>query len=167
VIKFRCQRCSQKIAVDDEAIGVVIDCPACAESMITPPRTDREFIAPATDAVPLELVPEPTSSPIRTIWPRLIMEKLLPALLAQRRELLQTQDEATEQLAAIEQRVTLLKMRFQRRMSYYEGRVSTLEAENRELLEQIRLLQDDGAAQVTALGVGRINLRDAGFLLRV
>jgi hypothetical protein len=166
VIKFRCQRCSQKIAVDDEAIGVVIDCPSCAESMITPPRTDREFISPATDAVRLELVPEPTSV-VRTAWPRLIIEKLLPALLAQRRELLRTQDEATEQLAVIEQRVTLLKMRFQRRMSYYEGRVSTLEAENRELLEQVRLLQEDGAAQVTALGLGRINLRDAGFLLRV
>jgi len=166
VIKFRCQRCSQKIAVDDDAIGVVIDCPSCAESMITPPRTDREFTSRATDAVTMELVPEPAPV-LRAAWPRLIVEKLLPALLAQRRELLQTQDAATEQLAAIEQRVILLKMKFQRRMNYYQERVSTLEAENRELTQKMRSLRDDGAAQVTSFGVERVNLRDAGFLLRM
>ena len=166
MIKFRCQRCSQKIAVDDDGIGVVIDCPTCAESLVIPPRTDAEFSPCETDVVPLELVREPEPA-VRTVWPRLMMEKLLPALLAQRRQLMQTQDDATEQLAAIEQRVILLKMKFERRLSYYQDRVSTLEAENRELTQRMRSDQDDGAAQVTSFGVGRINLRDAGFLLRM
>jgi len=166
VIKFRCQRCSQKIAVDDEGIGVVIDCPSCAESLVIPPRTDLEFSSLATDVVPLELVHEPAPV-LRAAWPRLMMEKLLPALLAQRRELLQTQDDATEQLAAIEQRVILLKMKFQRRLNYYQERVSTLEAENRELAERMHSDRHDGAAQVTAFGDGRVNLRNAGFLLRM
>ena len=166
MIKFRCQRCSQKIAVDDDGIGVVIDCPTCSESLVIPPRTDAEFSPCETDVVPLELVREPEPA-VRTVWPRLMMEKLLPALLAQRRQLMQTQDDATEQLAAIEQRVILLKMKFERRLSYYQDRVSTLEAENRELTQRMRSDQDDGAAQVTSFGVGRINLRDAGFLLRM
>jgi hypothetical protein len=166
VIKFRCQRCSQKIAVDDDGIGVVIDCPACAESLIIPPQTDREFTPDAPEVLSLELVPEPPTA-IRTSWPRAIVEKLLPALLAQRRELLQNQDAAAEQLEAIEQRIVLLKMKFERRLSYYQERVSTLEAENRALAEQVNPAQDDGAAQVTSFGVGRVSLRDASFVLRV
>jgi hypothetical protein len=166
VIKFRCQRCSQKIAVNDEDIGVIIDCPSCAETMIIPPRTDREFSPRATDAVSLELVPQPVPV-VQTSWPRAIVEKLLPALLAQRRELLQNQDAAVEQLAAIEQRVVLLKMKFERRLNFYRERVSTLEAENRELARQVSSPRDDGAAQVTSFGVGRVSLRDAGFLLRM
>ena len=166
MIKFRCQRCSQKIAVDDNGIGVVIDCPSCAESLIIPPRTDREFSPDAPEALSLELVPEP-SPVVRTSWPRAIVEKLLPALLAQRRELLQNQDAAAEHLEAIEQRIVLLKMKFERRLNYYQERVSTLEAENRALAEQMNSARDDGAAQVTSFGVGRVSLRDAGFLLRM
>jgi DNA-directed RNA polymerase subunit RPC12/RpoP len=166
VIKFRCQRCSQKIAVDDEVVGVVIDCPSCAESMIVPPRSDREFIPGAGDALSLELVPEPP--PVeRAWWSRAIIERLLPALLAQRRELLQNQDAAAEQLAGIEQRILLLKMKFERRLSYYRERVATLEAEKRELMRQASSAQDDGAAQVRSFSVGRVSLRDAGFLLRM
>jgi len=166
VIKFRCQRCAQKIAVCDEGVGVVIDCPSCAESLVIPPRTDLEFSSPGTDVVPLELVPEPAPV-LRAAWPRLMMEKLLPALLEQRQQLLQTQDDATEQLAAIEQRVILLKMKFQRRLSYYEERVSTLEAENRELAQRVHSHRDDGAATVTSFVDRRVNLRNAGFLLRL
>ncbi len=166
MVKFRCQRCSQKIAVDDEGIGVVIDCPSCAESLIIPPQTDLEFTPDAPEALSLELVPEPP--PVaRTSWPRAIVEKLLPALLAQRRELLQNQDAATEQLEAIEQRIILLKMKFERRLVYYQERVSALEAENRALAEQMNSARDDGAAQVTSFGVGRVSLRDTGFVLRV
>jgi hypothetical protein len=166
VIKFRCQRCSQKIAVDDEGSGVVIDCPSCTESLVIPPRTDLEFRAAAAEVVSLELAPEPSSAH-RTAWPRLMIEKLLPALLAQRQQLMQTQDDATEQLAVIEQRVILLKMKFQRRLDYYQERVSSLEAENRELALRARSDRDAGAAQVTSFSEGRINLRNAGFLLRM
>jgi DNA-directed RNA polymerase subunit RPC12/RpoP len=165
VIKFRCQRCSQKIAVNNEGIGLAIPCPTCAESLIVPPRTDREFIPHTADAVPLELVPAP--APVaRVPWTRLIMEKVLPALLAQRRELLQTQDEATEQLAALEQRVVLLQMKFQRRLAYYQERVTTLEAENRELARQARSAAENSSAAAASFGLGRINLRNTGFLLR-
>lgn len=164
MIKFRCQRCSQKIAVNNEGIGWVIPCPTCAESLVVPPRTDREFVPHKADTVPLELVPAPV--PVaRVPWTRLVMERVLPALLAQRRELLQTQDDATEQLTALEQRVVLLQMKFQRRLAYYQERVTTLETENRELARQARSLSGNPSAAAAPFGLGRINLRNSGFLL--
>ena len=83
------------------------------------------------------------------------------------RDLIATQDAAAEHLATLEQRVTLMSMKLQRRLSHYQERVTSLEAENRELSEKLRSMREDGAAQVTTFGTGRINLRDAGFLLRL
>jgi DNA-directed RNA polymerase subunit RPC12/RpoP len=166
VIKFRCQRCAQKIAVEDEGSGAVIDCPTCHESMIVPPGTDREFLRPARRAAALELSGEPAPS-ARAAWSRLIIEKLVPALLSQRRHLLETQDAATEQLAALEQRVILMRMKFQRRLEYYRERVAALESENRELSQRVNGSRDDGAAEVRAFGVGRIDLSRARFLMRL
>ncbi len=166
MIKFRCQRCAQKIAVEDEGSGVVIDCPTCQESMIVPPASDREFLRPARGNGRLELAAEPAAD-ARGAWSRLIVEKLVPALLSQRRHLMETQDAATEQLAALEQRVTLMRMKFQRRLEYYRERVAALESENRELARQLNGTRDDGAAEVRAFGVGRIDLSRARLLMRM
>lgn len=165
MVKFRCQRCSQKIAVDDPGIGVAITCPTCAEQLIVPLRTDSEFAPRNGEAVSLEFVPEAPPVP-RVPWSRLILERLLPALLAQRRDLMQTQDEAAEQIAAFEQRVVLLQMKFQRRLSFFQERIATLEADNRELSRQLEELSERPVRPLASFGAGRVNLRDAGFLLR-
>ena len=160
MVKFRCQRCSQKIAVNDEGIGVIIACPTCEEELIVPAQTDREFVVPAAR---LELVVEESPPPPPQSWTRLILERLLPALLAQRRDLIQTQNEAAEQLAVIEQRIVLMQMKFQRRLSYFEERVATLEAEKEVLSQQLVQFSERPYAP---FGVGRVNLRDAGSLVR-
>jgi hypothetical protein len=134
--------------------------------MITPSQTDREFVNDTGRAVPMEVVPPPALV-TRPTWAQLILEKLVPALLTQRRELMRTQDAATEQLTAIEQRVALLKMKFQRRVGYYQDRVTALEAENRELLQLIAALRRESAEPVRPVRNRRVNLRDAGFLLRM
>ena len=165
MVKFRCQRCSQKIAVEHEGIGVVIACPTCADQLVVPPQSDREFIPHKADTVPLELVRD---EPIvrSSSWLRIMVEKVLPALLLQRRELLQTQNEAAEQLAAFEQRIILLQMKLQRRMGFFQERVSTLERENRELLRKIQTLSEPAREPAATFGTGRVTLRDSGFLLR-
>lgn len=164
MVKFRCQRCTQKIAVEREGIGVVIACPTCAEQLLVPPHTDREFIPHKADTVPLELIrDEPVARPS---WTRLMIEKLLPALLAQRRELIQTQDQAAEQLAAFEQRIVLLQMKLQRRMGFFQERVATLERENRELSRKLQSMSEPVRETVASFGTGRVSLRDSGFLLR-
>ena len=162
MVKFRCQRCAQKIAIDDDGIGVTVKCPTCFESLVAPPRTDNEFISHRAETVPMELVVNEPAPP-RPTWQQLIIQKLIPALLAQRRHLIQNQDAATEQLAALEQRVVLVQMKFQRRLSYYQERVETLEAEKRELSRQVRVLTE---RPVSPFAAGRVSLRDAGFLLR-
>ena len=129
MIKFRCQRCSQKIAVNDEGIGAVITCPTCVESMIVPPRTDREFMPRSAEAIPLKSTPDvPAVAPVkdarRPHLAQLPVNKLLQTLLRHRRELLQTQEIATDRLAALEQRLVLVQMRFQRRLGHYQERIA-------------------------------------------
>ena len=166
MIKFRCQRCGQKIAIEDDAGGVVLACPNCSEIMIAPAQTDREFLASTPRAVTVELVDPPAPAP-RPTWSQLILEKLVPALLQQRRELMRTQDAAAEQLAALEQRVVLLKAKFQRRVGYYQDRVAELEAENREMTQLLAVLRRESQPGTRTFNQGRVNLRDAGFLLRM
>jgi DNA-directed RNA polymerase subunit RPC12/RpoP len=166
VIKFRCQRCSQKIAMEDDGAGLTLACPTCAEIMIAPAQTDREFLGEYSHAVTLEIVPPPAPVP-RPSWSQLILEKLVPALLSQRRDLMRTQDDAAEQLAALEQRVMLLKAKFQRRVGYYQDQVAELEAENRELAQLITTLRRANQPTTRTFNQNRVNLRDAGFLLRM
>ena len=52
-------------------------------------------------------------------------------------------------------------MKFQRRLGYFQERFTTLEDENRALSRQVQVL-----SEARTFGVGRLNLRDAGFLLR-
>ena len=152
MVKFRCLRCSQKIVVNDEGIGVVIACPTCADRLIVPPQTDAEFLT-AIGVVSLEPVAtEPVSrEAVRgALIPhlaRLMMDRFLQLVLHQRQELLTTQAAAADQIAAIEQRETLVQCKLQRRLAYYESRIATLteeleskEAENRQLQQRNRQL---------------------------
>ena len=170
MIKFRCQRCSQKIAVNDEGIGAVIACPTCVESMIVPMRSDREFVPRFAEAIPLELTPDvpavtPVEDAMRPHLARLLANRLLQTLLWHRRELLQTQEIATDQLAALEQRLVLVQIKFQRRLGYYQERIALLEAENRELSQQVRLMSEDTPVRENSFGDGRVNLRDGRLML--
>ncbi len=170
MIKFRCQRCSQKIAVDDEGVGAVIACPTCVESMIVPLRSDREFMPRSAEAMPLELTPDvpavtPVEDAMRPHLARLLANKLLQTLLWHRRELLQTQETATDQLAALEQRLVLVQVKFQRRLGYCQERIAALEAENRELSQQVRLISEDMPVRKASSGAGRVNLGDGRLML--
>ena len=130
-MKFRCLRCSQKIAVDELCIGVVIACPTCNEQLIVRPEGDAEF---------LELAPVTVLPPQPVEPPRSWMARAVEALLFQRRQFIETQDAVAEQLAVMEQRLALLQTKWQRRLAYYEERVETLEAEKKELLRHNRQL---------------------------
>ncbi|MEI6085858.1 MAG: hypothetical protein WCS70_16360 [Verrucomicrobiota bacterium] len=72
------------------------------------------------------------------------MTRLVEGLLFQRNHMLEAQNAAAEQIAAIEQRVAVVQTKLQRRLAYYEERIETLEAENyllqhrnRQLLKQV------------------------------
>ncbi|MCG3147152.1 MAG: hypothetical protein PCFJNLEI_00589 [Verrucomicrobiae bacterium] len=139
-MKFRCLRCSQKIGVEDHAIGVVIVCPTCAERLIVPPRPDSEFV----EEIPVTLVPPaPPAAPPNLA--RQLMTRLVEGLIFQRNHMLETQNAAAEQIAAMEQRVAVIQTKLQRRLAYYEERIETLEAENyllqhrnKQLLKQVK-----------------------------
>jgi hypothetical protein len=135
--------CSQKIAVNDAGIGVVIDCPTCAQRLIVPPDTDYEFQGETgVRAVPF---PPATASQRSALIPhlaRLMMNRLVQTLLFQRRELLDTQNAAADQLAAIEQRLALLHTKMQRRLHYYEERVALLQTESDAKDLEIHNLQE-------------------------
>jgi hypothetical protein len=73
------------------------------------------------------------------------MTRLVEGLLFQRNHLMEAQNAAAEQIAAMEQRVALIQAKMQRRIAYYEERIETLEAENyllqhrnRQLLQQLK-----------------------------
>jgi DNA-directed RNA polymerase subunit RPC12/RpoP len=43
VIKFRCPACGQKIAANDRAADMDVNCPSCAELIVVPWRSAPEF----------------------------------------------------------------------------------------------------------------------------
>ena len=154
MIKFRCPRCGQKIAVNDEGAGAIIACPTCAQSIVVPPETAEEFRQPAAPRpMPMTLdVPSGNQSgpPQRALeleshndaaalalvrlgvlphLARLMMNKLVQALLFQRRHLMETQENATLQVEDLERRLDALQQRLDRRLQTYERRIAELQAE--------------------------------------
>ena len=146
MIKFRCPNCTQKILVNDEGANAYIDCPTCAQVIVVPPETAAEFRPP----VALELLPAareesrlpldlargrgetaPTTGSVqRALLPhlaRLMMDKLVQALVSQRRQLLQTQSTGTAELAAFEQRLVSLQDAYAARLKSYQVKVADLE----------------------------------------
>jgi hypothetical protein len=94
------------------------------------------------------------------------MNRVFQAVLQQRRQLLDTQDTAAAQIAELEQRIILLHGKLQRRLAYFQDRVRVLEAENRELARRVRHSGNGDHVPPSVTTTSRVNLREAGFLLR-
>lgn len=134
MIKFRCPCCTQKIAVDDEGAGVDISCPTCEEKIVVPPQTTAEFqLLPAVPVRSFGDVPRSTEEAVRAALvphlARLMMDKLVQALVRQRRSLMETQENATQRVESLEKRLETLQERLQRRLQTYERRLGELQAE--------------------------------------
>lgn len=191
MIKFRCLNCGQKLAVSDDGINAVIACTNCKESIVVPPYSISEFFPSeprrqpvASNVAPLELiqpvherVENNTRAMVRgALIPhlaRMMMNRLVQALFAQRESLIDTQAEAARRMDELEQRISRAQTNVEKKIALYESRIAELEnqlatkeEENRELMRtnfQLakKALEMEGGSQPA-----RVNLRDAGFLLR-
>ena len=105
---------------------------------------------------------------------RLMMNRLVQALFAQRESLIGTQAEATKRMADLEERIASAQLSVQERFAAYENRIGELEKqlaaadeEKRELMRQnFQLARKLLEAENAAAQPRRVNLHDAGFLLR-
>ena len=190
MIKFFCLNCGQKLAVDDEGVGAVVACTNCDELIVVPPHSVTEssyaewsarYRRASPDAV--ELIP-PAAGPVGSIaapvrmalipqLARMMMNRLVQALFAQRMSLLDTQAEATQRMAEFEQRVAQAQANVQRKIAACEARIAELEQqlaakeeENNDLRRANFQLAQKALEAENAARPGRVDLRDAGFLLR-
>ena len=190
MIKFRCLNCGQKLAVSDDGINAVISCTNCREPIVVPPYSVSDYFSAepvqhpsASNRGVLELVP---SNPERVgrlpatmravLIPqlaRMMMNRLVQALFAQRESLIDTQAEATRRMAELEERIGRAQTTVERRFAAYEGRIAELESqltakeeENRELMRVNFQLAKKALEAENGPQPARVNLRDAGFLLR-
>lgn len=161
MIKFRCPRCGQKLAVNDEGIGMVISCTTCTESIIVPPHSIIDLQPVALDghhAIRADILPlgharheragqrpdNATAIVRASVVPHLakmMMNRLVQALLFQRSHLMQTQETATTRVEDMAQRLSKVQSQFEKRIRTYETRIKQLEEElavkeeeNRELI---------------------------------
>jgi hypothetical protein len=201
VIKFHCLNCGQKLAVNEDGVGAVVSCTNCMESIVVPPysiprffteeRRIRSFGTPvASGPAPkrvidagLELM-RPVSQPVENVpatmrsaliphLARMMMNRLVQTLFAQREGLIDTQTEATRRMAVLEDRITQAQENVQKKIAGYENRIAELERqlvakeeEKRELMRQNFQLAKKALEAENAPQHSRVNLRDAGFLLR-
>jgi len=182
VIKFRCPHCTQKIAANDEGADAAISCPTCARPIFVPLESSPEF-RPERAPVPVpvaatHLVPAAEVDDARAaLLPhlaRLLMDKLVQALLFQRRRMLAAQQTGTTQLAALEQRLTQLQTAYEVRLGAYEQRITELEGllerreeENRGLVHrQLELTVQALEAELARTEADtEESLHDAGVVL--
>ena len=192
MIKFFCLNCGQKLAVDDEGVGAVVACTNCEELIVVPPHSVSvldsycltaaarrhaatsdvmELIPPANE--PTGNVPAPPRAALIPHLARLMMNRLVQALFAQRSSLLDTQAEATQRMTEFEGRVAQAQAKMQRKIAGYEGRIAELEQqlaakeeENHDLRRANFQLAKKALEAENAARTGRVDLRDAGFLLR-
>lgn len=201
MIQFRCPRCGQKLAVHDEGVGAIISCTTCMENILVPVHTDAEFQRAARTgnvetAVPvkMELVraghdgkqsgqdgvqeaEERAAMALRGgLLPhlaRMMMSRLVQALISQRAHLLDSQQAASVRVQELEARLGKVQENLQKRLASYENRIADLERqlaikeeENRELIRAKFLLAKKALETEAAKQTERVDLRDAGFLLR-
>jgi len=178
VIKFRCQCCAQKIAVNTEGADTVIACPNCAQNLVVPWESTPEFAEPQT--VPVQLVRSDAAAhasaariALAREMARLLGSRLVQMLWFQRQSLLHTQQAETQHVRELEQRLAQIQQKMENRIRNDQARIEQLELalrrreeENRELsrinlqlARRVRELED-------AREPARVSLRDAGFLLR-
>jgi len=186
VIKFRCLNCGQKLAVVKDGIGAVVACTNCGENIVVPPYSITEYYPAeptvrAGDLPPIPYAAErveggPMALRLALIphLARLMMNRLVQALFAQRASLIDTQAEATQRVADLEDRIARAQLSLQERFAAYDNRIAELEKqlaaadeEKRELMRQnFQLARKLLEAENTGAPPRRVNLRDAGFLLR-
>jgi DNA-directed RNA polymerase subunit RPC12/RpoP len=190
VIKFRCLNCGQKLAVSDDGVNAVISCTNCREAIVVPPYSISEFFSaeplhhpspPSGGSLELirpnhvrvESVPATTRASLIPQLARMMMNRLVQALFAQRESLIDTQAEATRRMAELEERIGRAQTNVERKIAVYEGRIGELESqlaakeeENRELLRANFQLAKKALETDNRPQPARVNLRDAGFLLR-
>jgi DNA-directed RNA polymerase subunit RPC12/RpoP len=190
VIKFRCLNCGQKLAVSDDGINAVIACTNCRESIVVPPYSISEFYPseprcqPVTSGVTRLEVVQPEQDRVEALpaavrgaliphLARMMMNRLVQALFSQRESLMDTQAEATRRMAELEERIGRAQTNVERKIALYEGRIAELEGqlsakeeENRELMRTNFQLAKKALEVENAPRPGRMNLSDAGFLLR-
>ena len=191
MIKFRCLNCGQKLAVVEDGIGGVVSCTNCGDPIVVPPYSITEFFS----AEPTRRARSPVAGGMDLIRPvaepagngstalrmaliphlaRLMMNRLVQALFAQRETLIDTQAEATKRMADLEERIARAQVTVQDRFAAYENRIAELEKqlqaaeeEKRELMRQnFQIARKALEAENAASQPSRVNLRDAGFLLR-
>jgi DNA-directed RNA polymerase subunit RPC12/RpoP len=189
LIKFFCLNCGKKLAVDDAAIDAVVACTNCNEYIVVPPHsvTESDFLGSKTSnrqnfPVEMELMrPEServaanslaTRAAMIPHLARLMMNRLVQALFAQRANLLDTQAEATQRMAALEERIAQAQASVQKKLATYESRIAELEEqliakerENHQLRRVNFQLSRKTVESVGSASHGRVSLRDAGFLL--
>jgi len=190
VIKFHCLNCGQKLAVSEDGVGAVVSCTNCTERIVVPPysiprffpaeRRIRSFGTPVAGGLelirpspPVENVPATVRSALIPHLARMMMNRLVQALFAQREGLIDTQTEATRRMAVLEERITQAQENVQKKIAGYENRIAELERqlvakeeEKRELMRANFQLAKKALEAENAPNHSRVNLRDAGFLLR-
>lgn len=134
MIKFRCQSCAQKIAVNDEGAGAQIHCPTCGRGVTVTGETAPEFLA---DAPGMELLPPRREvAPLRDADQRApwlpylaqwLSDRLTHTLFTQRRQLLDAQSLTTVRVKQLEERLAVVQDYFQKRLAGYQAQISELE----------------------------------------
>ena len=185
MIKFRCLNCGQKLAVADEGVNAVISCINCKEYIVVPPYSISDFFPsnplsrpPAARIVENGTRPENLPAVREALVPHLakmMMNRLFQAIFNQRESLLNTQAEASRRMDELEEKLNRTQTNVEKKIALYEARIAELEGqlavkeeENRALMRtnfQLakKALEADSAPQSAA---PRVNLSDAGFLLR-
>jgi DNA-directed RNA polymerase subunit RPC12/RpoP len=190
VIKFHCLNCGQKLAVSEDGVGAVVSCTNCTERIVVPPHSIprffpseriRSFGTPIAGGLelmrpapqPVENFPATVRSALIPHLARMMMNRLVQALFAQREGLIDTQTEATRRMALLEQRITQAQENVHKKIAGYENRIAELERqlvakeeEKRELMRQNFQLAKKALEAENVPQHSRVNLRDAGFLLR-
>ena len=201
VIKFRCLNCGQKLACAEDGIGAVVSCTNCGDQIVVPPYSitetyptgsaHRHGVVVSNRPVSLGPVIAPAGDPKSALrgaliphLARMMMNRLVQALFAQRESLLNTQSDAAKRMAELEERIARAQLTVQERFAAYENRIAELEKqllaneeEKRELMRQNfqlarKALEAENAAaasvaeNVRAHGATRVDLSNAGFLLR-
>ncbi len=190
MIKFRCLNCGQKLAVSDDGINAVISCTNCRESIVVPPYSISDFFSAeplhhpdASSGSGLELirpnhervegVPATMRAALIPQLARMMMNRLVQALFAQRESLIDTQAKATRRMVELEERIARAQTNVEGKIAAYEGRIGELESqlaakeeENRELMRANFQLAKKALEIESSSRPGRVNLREAGFLLR-
>ena len=188
MIKFFCLNCGKKLAVDDDAVDAVVSCTNCAEFIVVPPHSvsQSDFQKPKAVSQPrageMELIrpdeyrkataPSAMREALIPHLARLMMNRVVQALCLQRASLLDTQTEATQRIADLEERIAQAHASVQKKLAAYETRVAELEErliakerENHQLRRVNFQLSHKATGAETSATPGRISLRDAGFLL--